>query len=81
MLVVLFGVARLVQQQPLLDILHIGISDEEQSHIFLVPVIAACLLWLRKSRFRRVRFKPSLVGTGLTPAGPALRRLCFTRRL
>ena len=57
---------------PVLDILHIGISDEEQSHIFLVPVIAAWLLWLRKSRFRRVRFQPSLIGPGLVAAGTAM---------
>ncbi len=72
MLVVLLALAAIVNYQPLLDILHIGISDEEQSHIFLVPVIAAWLLWLRKSRFRRVRFQPSLVGPGLIVAGTAM---------
>jgi len=72
MFVVLFVVAAIINHQPLLDILHIGISDEEQSHIFLVPVIAAWLLWLRKSRFRWVRFQPSLVGPGLIAAGTAM---------
>ncbi|TDJ36726.1 MAG: exosortase/archaeosortase family protein [Gammaproteobacteria bacterium] len=72
MFVVLFVVAAIINHQPLLDILHIGISDEEQSHIFLVPVIAAWLLWLRKSRFRCVRFQPSLVGPGLIAAGTAM---------
>ena len=72
MFVVLFVVAAIINHQPLLDILHIGISDEEQSHIFLVPVIAAWLLWLRKSRLRRVRFQPSLVGPGLIAAGTAM---------
>ena len=72
MFVVLLALAAIVNYQPLLDILHIGISDEEQSHIFLVPVIAAWLLWLRKSRFRRVRFQPSFVGPVLIAAGTAM---------
>ncbi len=72
MLIVLLALAAIVNYQPLLDILHIGISDEEQSHILLVPVIAAWLLWLRRSRFRRVRFQPSLIGPGLVAAGTAM---------
>ena len=72
MFVVLLALAAIVNYQPLLDILHIGISDEEQSHIFLVPVIAVWLLWLRKSRLRQVRFQPSFVGPGLIAAGTAM---------
>ncbi len=68
-LVLALALAAIVNYQPLLDILHIGISDEEQSHIFLVPFIAAWLMWLRRSRLRRLRFRPSLVGPALIIAG------------
>ena len=36
--------------------------DQEQTYILLVPFVAAWLLWLRRSRFRYLRFRPSLVG-------------------
>ena len=68
-LVLLLTLAAIVNYQPLLDILHIGLSDEEQSHIFLVPFIAGWLLWLRRSRLRRIRFRPSLIGPALIAAG------------
>jgi exosortase len=51
-----------VQRQPLLDVLGVALRDEEQSHIFLVPLVAGWLLWMRRSRLRYVRLRPSLVG-------------------
>ena len=48
--------------QPLLDIAMIGINDTEQSHIFLAPLIAVWLLWLRRPRLRHVLVQPSLIG-------------------
>ena len=51
-----------MQRQPLLDILGIAGRDQEQTYILLVPFVAAWLLWLRRSRFRYVRFRPSYTG-------------------
>src|SRR5687768_1027252 len=39
------------------DIFHIAYHDDEYSHIFLVPVVAACTVWVRRMRFRHC--KPS----------------------
>lgn len=49
-------------RQPLADIFSIGLRDEEQSHIFLAPAVAAWLLWLRRTRLRYVMVQPSLLG-------------------
>ncbi len=62
LLTVMLGLAAWVHRQPLLDVLEIGLKDEEQSYIFLVPFIVVWLLWLRRSRLRYVRPRPSLVG-------------------
>lgn len=43
------------------DIYHLAVKDEEYSHIFLVPIVAACMVWVRRHRFRYC--KPS--GTAL----------------
>ena len=51
-----------LNRQPLLDMVSIGIRDEEQSHIFLAPVVALWLLWLRRSRLRYIMVQPSLIG-------------------
>ncbi|HEY1683558.1 MAG TPA: exosortase/archaeosortase family protein [Tepidisphaeraceae bacterium] len=37
------------------DIYHLASNDEEYSHIFLVPVIALCLIWVRRARLRFCR--------------------------
>ncbi len=47
LLTVMLGLAAWVHRQPLLDVLEIGLKDEEQSYIFLVPFIVVWLLWLR----------------------------------
>ena len=44
------------------DITRIALRDEESSHIFLVPIIAAWLVWVRRARFRYCRPGPSIVG-------------------
>ncbi len=62
MLVVMLALGAWSQRHPLLDILAIGIRDAEQSHILLVPFIAGWLLWLRRSRLRCVRLRPSVIG-------------------
>ena len=43
------------------DIYRIAVKDEEHSHIFLVPVVAAWMVWVRRLRFRHC--KP--IGTGI----------------
>lgn len=44
------------------DILGIAASNPEQSHIFLTPVIAAWLVWVRRQRFHLCRPSRSLLG-------------------
>jgi exosortase len=63
------GVAFWVNREPFLDILTIGLRDEEQSHLFLVPFIAAWLFWLRRSRLRYVRVRPSFIGPACVVVG------------
>lgn len=58
-----------LNRQPLADILAIGLRDQEQSHIFLAPVVALWLLWLRRSRLRYVLVQPSLIGPIVAGAG------------
>ena len=69
MLGLMLGLAVWTQRQPLLDIVRIVTRDEEQSHIFLVPLVAGWLLWLRRSRLRYVRLRPSLVGPAAVLVG------------
>ena len=44
------------------DIYRIGRIDEESSHIFLVPVVAAWLIWVRRARFGQCRPVDPYVG-------------------
>jgi exosortase len=69
LLLVLVGAEVWVNRQPLLDILNIGLRDMEQSHIFLAPLVALWLLWLRRSRLQYVLFQPSLWGCAFIAAG------------
>ncbi|MDY7108296.1 MAG: exosortase/archaeosortase family protein [Planctomycetota bacterium] len=68
-LTLLAGVAIWLHRQPLMDIINIGLRDEEQSHIFLAPLVAAWLLWLRRSRVRYVALRPNLVGPAVVAGG------------
>ncbi len=54
---------------PLIDMIGIGIRDEEQSHIFLAPVVAALLLYLRRTRLRYLALSPSFLGPAVVAAG------------
>ena len=65
----MLGVGLWAHRQPLADIIAIGLRDEEQSHIFLAPIVAALLLWLRRSRLRYVQLTPSLLGPLVVLAG------------
>jgi len=56
------GVGVWTVRHPLYDIVHVALRDQEQSHILLVPFVAAWLIWLRRSRLRFIRVTPSLLG-------------------
>ncbi len=51
------------------DIWMIAGADEESSHIFLVPIVAAWMAWLRRSRLRHVEPGPSPVGPAMVLVG------------
>lgn len=51
------------------DIYRIAVTDEESSHIFLVPVVAAWMVWARRVRFRTLRPSGTLIGPALVAAG------------
>ena len=51
------------------DILHIAVRDEESSHIFLVPIVFAWLIWSRRLRFRQCRPIGTWVGPVLAAVG------------
>ncbi len=52
-------------------------TDEENSHLFLVPIVAACMMWVRRHRFRYC--KPTGTGLGflITVAGWAVTTFGF----
>ncbi len=54
------------------DILRIALRDEESSHIFLVPIVAVWLAWVRRGRCRQCRTTGTLVGPLLVAIGWAL---------
>ena len=62
LLTLLLGAGVWAHRQPLADMVAIGVRDEEQSHIFIAPLVALWLLWLRRSRLRSVALNPSLFG-------------------
>jgi exosortase len=69
LLALLLGAGVWFHRQPLADIATIGLRDEEQSHIFLAPIVALWLLWLRRTRLRQILVRPSLVGPVVVGAG------------
>jgi len=68
-LIAALALAVWVNRAPLWDIGFISLNDPEQSHILLVPVVAAYLFWLRRSRLRCVLVRPSLLGPLVVAAG------------
>lgn len=54
---------------PITDMIGIGLRDEEQSHIFLAPIVALLLLWLRRTRLRYLAYSPSMVGPAVILGG------------
>lgn len=51
------------------DIYHIASIDEEYSHIFLVPIVAAYLVWVRRVRFRFCTPTGTMAGPVLAAGG------------
>jgi exosortase len=51
------------------DIASIAVKDQESSHIFLVPIVTAWLVWVRRGRFRYCRPRGSLIGVVMMLAG------------
>ena len=65
----LIGVAIWAAAAPLRDILSIAMNDEENSHILLVPIVAAWMVWLRKTRLAMVPMRLSVLGPIVILAG------------
>lgn len=51
------------------DIFQIAYKDEEASHIFLVPVVAAWLFWVRRQRLRLCYPTGTMIGPALVAVG------------
>jgi exosortase len=51
------------------DMYHLGTEDPEQSHVLLVPVVAAWLVWVRRERLRRFEPTASWVGPAVVALG------------
>ena len=51
------------------DILYIAGRDEESRHIYLVPIVAAWLLWVRRQRLRTCVPRGMLVGPAIAALG------------
>src|SRR6476660_10259982 len=45
-----------------LDILNIAKRDDEASHVYLVPIVVAWLVWVRRGRFRYCLPRPTFLG-------------------
>lgn len=54
------------------DIVGIVRGDEEQSHVILVPIVAAWMAWIRRGRLRRLRPSGVLFGPAIMLVGWAL---------
>jgi len=67
--VLMVGAAVAVAGNAWADILTIARKDEESSYVFLVPVLMAWLVWVRRGRFRSCRPMGRLLGTVLLAAG------------
>jgi exosortase len=54
------------------DIFEIAWNDEESSHILLVPIVAFCLAWVRRGRWRLCDAHASYIGCGMVMVGAGL---------
>lgn len=68
-IMLLAGIAFIITRSIWIDIIGLGLTDDESSYILLVPFVAMWLLWIRRDRFRlcRVRgtfFAPLIISVG-----------------
>ncbi|MGE5612396.1 MAG: exosortase/archaeosortase family protein [Bacillota bacterium] len=69
MALLLMAAGLLAMRQPWVDIVRIARIDEESSHIFLVPVVVAWLIWVRRGRFRLCQPRGMWIGPILVVLG------------
>src|SRR5262245_50961402 len=74
----LTALAVLLTREAWADIVHVAATDEESSHIFLVPVVAAWMAWVRRSRLRNCRPTGRIIGPLLVSVGWGLSALSAT---
>jgi exosortase len=67
MVMAALGVAATIQ--PWTDIYTIARNDEEYSHIFLVPVVAIWMIWVRRMRFRHCKPSGRIIGPAIVAVG------------
>ncbi len=60
-----------------MDMYNISAGDEENSHVFLVPVVVAWLVWVRRARFRYTRPVGLLIGPTIAAMGWAISSFGF----
>lgn len=60
-----------------LDIYHLAMRDEEFSHMYLVPLVVAWLVWVRRGRLRYCMAGGSYIGPLLVAAGWAIAALGY----
>ena len=63
-----------------LDMLSFGLKDEESSHMFLVPIVAAWLVWVRRERMRLCKPRGTWLGPLLVAAGWAISSAGYAMR-
>ncbi|HTW95069.1 MAG TPA: exosortase/archaeosortase family protein [Tepidisphaeraceae bacterium] len=61
--------ALLIASNAWADIVHLAWYDEESSHVLLVPVIMAWLIWERRHRIKNIQPSPSLAGAAIFALG------------
>lgn len=71
-LLALLGVVVWSFRAPLGDMVTLALKDDEQSHILLAPLVAAWLVWLRRSRLSLLKVSPHLAGPACVVGGAIL---------
>ena len=67
--VAMAGIGVLATRDAWVDIAKFALKDEEYSHIFLVPLVAAWMVWVRRMRIRHCRPIGTLLGPIIALAG------------